>query len=62
MIYKEFKKEKISALGMGCMRFPLTGNDFSQIDVDETRQLIDYAIKNGINYFDTAWGYHNGKS
>ena len=62
MIYKEFKKEKISALGMGCMRFPLTGNDFSQIDIDDTKQLIDYAIKNGINYFDTAWGYHNGRS
>lgn len=62
MIYKNFKTIKLSALGMGCMRFPLTGTDFSEIDVDATRKMVDYAINKGVNYFDTAWGYHNGKS
>ncbi|MFR9063126.1 MAG: aldo/keto reductase [[Clostridium] scindens] len=27
-----------------------------------TAEIIDYAYQNGINYFDTAWGYHNGNS
>ncbi len=52
---------KLSALGMGCMRLPKTA-DGNEIDVERTREMIAYAIKNGINYFDTAWGYHSGKS
>lgn len=59
MIYKDFKGKKLSSLGMGCMRFPTCD---SQIDLEKTEEIIDYAIKNGINYFDTAWGYHEGKS
>lgn len=61
MIYKEFKGKKLSALGMGCMRFPTYGED-KTIDEAKTAEMFDYAIKNGINYFDTAWGYHDGKS
>lgn len=61
MIYKEFKGKKLSALGMGCMRFPTCGED-KTIDEAKTAEMFDYAIKNGINYFDTAWGYHDGKS
>ena len=61
MIYKEFEGKKLSALGMGCMRFPTYGED-KTIDEAKTAEMFDYAIKNGINYFDTAWGYHDGKS
>ena len=61
MIYKEFKGKKLSALGMGCMRLPTYGED-KTIDEAKTSEMFDYAIKNGINYFDTAWGYHDGKS
>ena len=61
MIYKEFKGKKLSALGMGCMRFPTYGEE-KIIDEAQTTEMFDYAIKNGINYFDTAWGYHNGQS
>ena len=61
MIYKEFKGKKLSALGMGCMRLPTCGED-KTIDEAKTAEMFDYAIKNGINYFDTAWGYHDGKS
>ncbi len=61
MIYKEFKGKKLSALGMGCMRLPTYGED-KTIDEAKAAEMFDYAIKNGINYFDTAWGYHDGKS
>ncbi|MBR2968985.1 MAG: aldo/keto reductase [Clostridia bacterium] len=62
MIYKEFKGEKLSALGMGCMRLPADKDDFSKIDVEATREMIACAIEGGVNYFDTAWGYHDGRS
>ena len=62
MIYFNFKGKEISALGLGTMRFPKCGDKDSDIDIPRTREMIDYAIKNGINYFDTAYGYHGGKS
>lgn len=62
MVYKDFQGIKLSALGMGAMRLPLAGESDSQIDEDATAEMVDYAIKQGINYFDTAWGYHNGQS
>lgn len=62
MIYNTFKDKKLSALGLGTMRFPKSGLLDSDIDIEKTREMIDYAIKNGINYFDTAYGYHGGKS
>lgn len=62
MIYKNFQDLKLSALGMGCMRFPISKNDFSKIDVETTRKMVAYAFEKGINYFDTAWGYHDGNS
>ena len=61
MIYKEFQNLKLSALGMGCMRLPVNGSN-CDIDVDATKEMISYAFEKGINYFDTAWGYHDGKS
>lgn len=62
MIYKKFKNLQISALGMGGMRFPVKENDYSNIDKEKVEEMVDVAIKEGINYFDTAWGYHNGNS
>ncbi len=61
MIYKNFKDLKLSALGLGCMRLPLEKGT-SKIDITATSEMVDFALKNGINYFDTAWGYHEGKS
>ncbi len=61
MIYKEFKGKKLSALGMGCMRLPVYGEE-KIIDEIKTAEMFEYAIQNGVNYFDTAWGYHDGKS
>lgn len=62
MIYNEFKGKSISALGMGCMRFPCINGENNNIDKEATREMIAYAMKKGINYFDTAWGYHSGMS
>lgn len=60
MIYKNFQNIKLSNLGMGCMRLPTFEN--GTIDKDKVKEMVRYAIKSGVNYFDTAWGYHNGDS
>lgn len=63
MIYQDFHGLKISALGLGAMRLPTTGGDWNAaINETETAQMVDYALANGVNYFDTAWGYHGGQS
>ncbi len=62
MIYKNFQGEKLSALGLGCMRLPvLEGND-ARIDEAAAKEMVDFAMAQGINYYDTAWGYHEGNS
>ncbi len=61
MIYSNFQDIKLSALGMGCMRLPMAA-DGKSIDKDATRQMVAYAMEQGINYYDTAWGYHDGQS
>lgn len=60
MLYNTFKDKSLSALGMGCMRLPLLEN--GEIDVNHTADMVEYAINHGVNYFDTAWGYHDGES
>ena len=50
MIYKSFKDLKLSTLGLGCMRLPTVNNDCNNIDEQKTAEMVDYAIKNGINY------------
>lgn len=58
------KMEKIGAetslLGFGCMRLPQTPD--GQIDEVKAEQMFDKAIAAGVNYFDTAYPYHDGKS
>ncbi|MCL2634208.1 MAG: aldo/keto reductase [Oscillospiraceae bacterium] len=55
MIYREDKKSgnKLSALGLGCMRFPR--------DKAETERIILSAIEGGVNFFDTAYIYPNSE-
>ena len=60
MIYKEFQDLKLSALGMGCMRLPVLNGDDAQVDEAATAAMVDEAMASGVNYYDTAWGYHNG--
>lgn len=62
MIYKEFQELKLSALGMGTMRLPVMDGDMAKIDEEATAKMVAYAMGKGINYYDTAWGYHGGSS
>jgi|GEM_PF-42769 len=62
MIYRDFKGEKLSALGLGTMRMPVVDGKEESIDEEKAREMVDFAMKNGINYYDTAWMYHGGNS
>ncbi len=62
MIFNDFQDKKLSALGMGCMRLPQKSESYADIDIDATKAMVKFAIENGINYFDTAWGYHDSMS
>lgn len=62
MIYKQFQDIRLSGLGLGMMRLPVAGDDDGVVDEAAAAEMIDFAYHNGINYFDTAWGYHNGNS
>ena len=60
MVYSDFNELKISKLGLGMMRLPQTPE--KKIDFEDSTKMIDMAIKGGINYFDTAYRYHDGES
>lgn len=65
MNYRDFGKtgKKISALGFGCMRFPEYKKDEKNfVDQDKVDEMIAYAYKKGVNYFDTAPFYCNSNS
>ena len=62
MIYRDFKGLKISQLAFGTMRLPVINGDGENIDQDAVEKMVKLAFDGGVNYFDTAWGYHNGKS
>lgn len=62
MIYRDFQGLKLSALGFGTMRLPVLNGEYGAVDKDAVAEMFDYAIQNGVNYFDTAWGYHDGAS
>lgn len=62
MVYKDFQGLRLSALGLGAMRLPAAGDNQSAINEAETEKMVAYAMEHGINYYDTAWGYHDGNS
>ena len=61
MIYREVPKngDKLSVLGYGCMRLPVR---MKSINERLAEKQILYAMERGVNYFDTAYPYHSGKS
>lgn len=62
MLYNKFQDLKLSALGMGNMRMPVIDGKEDQIDVKLAEEMFAYCMESGINYYDTAYGYHNGQS
>ena len=55
MIYKQFKDKKLSSLGLGCMRFPT--DESGAVDMQKTEEIIDLCMREGVNYYDTAYIY-----
>ena len=62
MICKDFQDMKISQLGFGAMRLPVIDGRDEVIDEPQTERMVAYAMEHGINYYDTAWGYHGEHS
>ncbi len=62
MIYRDFQGLKLSMLGFGAMRLPVIGGDDGRIDEAAVLRMVDTAMGSGINYYDTAWGYHGENS
>ena len=62
MQYREYGKTglKLSVLGFGCMRFPMTED--SHVKEEPTIEMLRYGIDHGINYIDTAYFYCNHES
>ena len=60
MFYRKLGRTdlEVSSLGFGCMRLP-HGEKFSDIDIEETYKMFDYAIEHGVNYFDLAYSFHS---
>jgi len=73
MLYRKLGKidGMVSILGFGCMRLPILNGSKSSTDIfdpnkaideEEATKMVQYAIEQGVNYFDTAYPYHGGKS
>ena len=58
MIYKEFQGLKLSALGMGTVRLPITSENSADVNIPAVEKMVDAAIAQGVNYFDLGWDYH----
>lgn len=56
---EEYAGKSIPKLGFGLMRLPRLGED---VDMAETGRMVDLFLQHGYTYFDTAWGYMNGRS
>lgn len=63
MINERFREneDSHSLLGFGCMRLPINESEGS-INEELAQEMIDLAFASGVNYFDTAYMYHDGKS
>ena len=60
MIFSEFKGKQLSLLGFGAMRLPTLAD--GSVDEAQVEKMVANAFAQGVNYFDTAWPYHNGEA
>ena len=60
MVTGKFQNLKVSALAFGTMRLPTVEEDDTRLDGATIGEMITLAFQHGINYFDTAWEYHEG--
>jgi len=56
---EKFLGENIKKLGFGFMRLPMNGQE---IDIEQTKRMVDTYMSKGFTYFDTAYVYIGGKS
>ena len=54
--------EEIKKLGFGLMRLPMIGGTDGEVDIEQVKKMVDLFLSKGFTYFDTAYGYANGKS
>ena len=60
MIYSAFQDKELSLLGFGPMRLPV--DEKGVIDQEQVTAMTDYSLSHGVNYFDTAYPYHESMS
>lgn len=60
MQYNKIKDQEVSLLGFGCMRLPV--DEAGLIAEEQAKEMLDYAYDKGVNYYDTAYTYHEGES
>ena len=58
MIYRDFQGIQLSNLGFGAMRLPVEDGNDAVINEAAALEMVEEAYRSGINYYDTAWGYH----
>ena len=59
---QRFSGFEIIGSGHGRHAFPVIDGDDSKIDEAAAKEMVAYAMEQGVNYYDTAWGYHDGNS
>ena len=62
MLYTDFKGKKLSLLGFGTMRLPLLQDGSGRVDEEQVFRMVKYCSEHGVNYYDTAYPYHNSAS
>lgn len=61
MLYRDMCGRETSLLGFGCMRLPVAGGP-AEVDDARALEIADILYEGGVNYFDTAYSYHDGAS
>ncbi|MBR2522751.1 MAG: aldo/keto reductase, partial [Coriobacteriales bacterium] len=58
MIRRTISGASVPSFGFGTMRMPIVDGDIAKVDEDALKEMVDYAMDHGVNYFDLGYGYH----